>query len=68
MNREHATENAKRAALQCGKEVVVVNAPVEHAHDADGPYGFCESQFKCMLFPKATIVATISPNGKVSQR
>jgi aromatic ring-opening dioxygenase LigB subunit len=65
MTREAAIAQAQIEAKANKQTLFVVQAPLQHAEDEDGPYGYCPPAALAYLYSGAIVVATVSPHGNL---
>lgn len=61
MTYQHAIDGAKQVCKEHRAYMAVVNAPVENAEDASGPYGYCPLASVPRLFAKGKVEAKVLP-------
>jgi aromatic ring-opening dioxygenase LigB subunit len=60
MKKEHAIRMAQEENKESSITMAVVVAPVEHAEDESGPYGFCPLAAVETLYSRGTVVVVIT--------
>lgn len=61
MNQTDATLAARKEAKTNNLQMAVVNAPIEHAEDSTGPFGYCPTSAVSTLYRFGKIVEVIEP-------
>ena len=61
MSYNEAVKEAVKIANKEKMQMVAVHAPIEHAEEESGPYGYCPAMAKDILYRWGTIVYIADP-------